>query len=138
MSLEPLPLYLINAFTTTSPHSGNQAGVVVFPAEDPRAEDDEYLQKIARDVDYSETAFVVPLSEGEWSLRWFTPEVVSLFPLPVNLLPPSSTSCLYRMGDSMPLYASLCFPLRQGTHLYHVQIRMQLKTRKCPSADTRP
>ena len=79
MSLEPLPFYAINAFTAGSPHSGNQAGVVVFPANDARAKDDEYIQQVARDVNYAETAFVEPSSDGLWHLRWFTPEVVGSF-----------------------------------------------------------
>ena len=75
--LQPLSVYLVNAFTTTTPHSGNQAGVVIFPSNDPRATDDEYKFKVAKDINYSETAFLVPISPGRWNLRWFTPEVVS-------------------------------------------------------------
>jgi len=75
--LPPLSVYLVNAFTTTTPHSGNQAGVVIFPINDPRALDDEYKLRVARDINYSETAFLVPISPGRWNLRWFTPEVVS-------------------------------------------------------------
>lgn len=79
-SLPPLRVYLINAFTSTTPHSGNQAGVVIFPANDPRAADDEYKLKVAKDINYSETAFLVPIGPGRWNLRWFTPEVVSTRP----------------------------------------------------------
>jgi predicted PhzF superfamily epimerase YddE/YHI9 len=74
-SLPRLEYYLINAFTTDSPHSGNQAAVVIFPAaSDPRANDDEFLLTTAEDFGYSETAYLVPIDEeaGEWSLRWFT------------------------------------------------------------------
>jgi PhzF family phenazine biosynthesis protein len=77
MSLEALPLWLVNAFTTDTPHSGNQAGVVLFPENDPRASDDEYKQKIARDVDYAETAFLTPVGKDRWNLRWWTPTQVS-------------------------------------------------------------
>lgn len=82
MSSEALPFWLINAFTTDTPHSGNQAGVVVFPPNDPRESDDEYKQRVARDIDHSETAFVTPLSPGTWGLRWWTPELVSPTPIP--------------------------------------------------------
>lgn len=82
--LPPLDYYLINAFTTNSPHTGNQAAVVVFPSkDDPRIADDTYKLKVARDFGFAETAFLVPLSQSqgqgdsEWGLRWFTPEVVS-------------------------------------------------------------
>ena len=74
-SLPRLEYHLINAFTTDSPHSGNQAAVVLFPsATDPRANDEEFLLRTAKDFGCSETAYLVPIDEeaGEWSLRWFT------------------------------------------------------------------
>ncbi len=45
MSSPALPFHLINAFVLpSSPHSGNQAGVVVFPsASHPKAKDDVYM-----------------------------------------------------------------------------------------------
>jgi len=74
-SLPRLEYHLINAFTTDSPHSGNQAAVVLFPsATDSRANDEEFLLRTAKDFGYSETAYLVPIDAqaGEWSLRWFT------------------------------------------------------------------
>lgn len=74
-SLPRLEYHLINAFTTDSPHSGNQAAVVLFPTtSDLRANDDKFLLRTAKDFGYSETAYLVPIDEqaGEWSLRWFT------------------------------------------------------------------
>ena len=70
--------HLINAFTLPdSPHSGNQAAVVLFPSPShPSAKDDGYLQLVARDFNVAETAFLVPLPDGQYSLRWFTPIVV--------------------------------------------------------------
>jgi len=90
MSSPGLPFHLINAFTlTSSPHSGNQAAVVVYPScAHPKATDEEYMQLVARDFNFAETAFVYPLKGGEWSLRWFTPETVSKgfrFPFPFSL-----------------------------------------------------
>ncbi len=79
MSSEALPFHLINAFTLPSQsHSGNQAAVVVFPSSThPKISDDEYLQLVARDFNFAETAYVYPTGkEGEWFLRWFTPNVV--------------------------------------------------------------
>lgn len=79
MPLPRLEYHLVNAFTTGSPHSGNQASVVLFPSSgDPRAEDDGFLLKTAQDFGFSETAYLVPLDEsaGRWGLRWFTTEVV--------------------------------------------------------------
>lgn len=80
MPLEPLPFHLVNAFLSkSSVHSGNQAAVVIFPsADDPRQKDDEYKRLVARDFNFAETAFVVPVdaANGVWGLRWWTPAVV--------------------------------------------------------------
>ncbi|WWC58397.1 uncharacterized protein I303_100937 [Kwoniella dejecticola CBS 10117] len=82
MTATTLPFHLVNAFVVNSnPHSGNQAAVVIFPdASDARVKDDKWLTAVARDFNFSETAYLVPISqledgEGEWGLRWFTPEV---------------------------------------------------------------
>jgi predicted PhzF superfamily epimerase YddE/YHI9 len=80
-ALPKLEYHLINAFTTTSPLSGNQASVVIFPtANDPRAADDKYLLTTAQDFGFSETAYLVPIDVegGRWGLRWFTVQVVCL------------------------------------------------------------
>lgn len=74
-SLPRLEYHLINAFTTDSPHSGNQAAVVLFASSlDSRANDDKFLLTTAQDFGYSETAYLVPIDEqaGRWGLRWFT------------------------------------------------------------------
>lgn len=79
-NLPRLEYYLINAFETGSPGSGNQASVVIFPtSSDPRAEDDTFLLRQAQDFGFAETAYLVPIApeEGRWGLRWFTTEVVS-------------------------------------------------------------
>ncbi|WRT63952.1 uncharacterized protein IL334_000879 [Kwoniella shivajii] len=77
-----LPFHLLNAFVVESNlHSGNQASVVIFPdSNDVRSKDDKWMTLVARDFNYSETAYVVPISldedgkDGKWYLRWFTPE----------------------------------------------------------------
>ncbi|MEU4269565.1 PhzF family phenazine biosynthesis protein [Streptomyces sp. NPDC026092] len=62
---------IVDAFTDR-PFSGNPAGVLLldsFP-------DDHWLQKVAAEVNLSETAFAHPLPPGgdaDWALRWFTP-----------------------------------------------------------------
>ncbi|GMK59738.1 hypothetical protein CspeluHIS016_0803440 [Cutaneotrichosporon spelunceum] len=75
MALPTVPFHMINAFGP-SPYAGNQASVVLFPKGDPRTTDDGYMQKVARDFNLSETAFVHPLDDSDvpkYSLRWFTP-----------------------------------------------------------------
>jgi predicted PhzF superfamily epimerase YddE/YHI9 len=63
-------LTVVDAFTD-HPFSGNPAAVAVleeFPS-------DERMQLIAREMNLSETAFVVSSEEGGHHLRWFTPAV---------------------------------------------------------------
>ena len=57
----------VDAFTAR-PFSGNPAAVCVLP--EPR--DEAWMQLVAREMNLSETAFVV-LGEPACSLRWFTP-----------------------------------------------------------------
>src|ERR1700747_2025209 len=65
-----IPYYHVDAFTGEL-FAGNPAGVCIlsaFPA-------DSIMQKIAAGNRHSETAFVVPRSDGDFDLRWFTPKV---------------------------------------------------------------
>ena len=65
-----LQIYQVAAFTDIQ-FGGNPAAVV------PLAEwiDDSLMQKIAAENNLSETAFFVPVIDGEWHIRWFTPAV---------------------------------------------------------------
>ncbi|NKI44969.1 PhzF family phenazine biosynthesis protein [Streptomyces physcomitrii] len=61
---------IVDAFTDR-PFAGNPAGVVLldaFPADD-------WMQRVAAEVNLSETAFAHPGGgeEADWRLRWFTP-----------------------------------------------------------------
>jgi len=65
----PLSIIQADAFTN-KPFAGNPAAVCVLPA--PR--DDAWMQKVAVEMNLSETAFLV--REGDrFHLRWFTPAV---------------------------------------------------------------
>jgi PhzF family phenazine biosynthesis protein len=60
-------IYQVDAFTNRA-FAGNPAGVCVLSKSVP----DNWMQAIAREMNLSETAFLVP--EGEiFHLRWFTP-----------------------------------------------------------------
>lgn len=65
-----LPLYWIDAFSRR-PFEGNPAAVVPLPAWPEEA----FLQRVAFENNLSETAFLVKLAPGRYSLRWFTPTV---------------------------------------------------------------
>ena len=60
-------LQVVDAFTA-EPFTGNPAAVGVLDA--PR--DAAWMQRVAREMNLSETAFLEAVEEG-WSLRWFTP-----------------------------------------------------------------
>src|SRR5579863_4592124 len=63
-----LHLTVVDSFTDTA-FAGNPAAVAVvdeFP-------DETRMQAVAREMNLSETAFVVPRPDGSHDLRWFTP-----------------------------------------------------------------
>ena len=62
-----IPLVQVDAFTS-EPFSGNPAAVCLLPA----ARDEVWMQKVAAEMNLSETAFLVPRNGG-FDLRWFTP-----------------------------------------------------------------
>lgn len=65
----PVPIFVVDAFTS-KPFAGNQAGVCLVP--DGVAPKDAWMQSVAAEMGYSETAFVVKKG-GVHGLRWFTP-----------------------------------------------------------------
>jgi PhzF family phenazine biosynthesis protein len=62
-----LPIVQVDAFTSR-PFEGNPAAVCVLPA----ARDAAWMQNVAREMNLSETAFLVR-GESAYDLRWFTP-----------------------------------------------------------------
>ena len=65
----PIDIVQVDAFTAR-PFSGNPAAVCVLT--DPETPPDWWLQEVAREMNLSETAFVVAHEDG-FDLRWFTP-----------------------------------------------------------------
>jgi PhzF family phenazine biosynthesis protein len=64
-----LPLVHVDAFTDR-PFAGNPAAVCLLPAPAP----DGWLQRVAAEMNLSETAFVCPRGD-DFDLRWFSPTV---------------------------------------------------------------
>ena len=64
-----LKITQVDAFTD-QPFRGNPAAVCVLPA----ARDAGWMQEVAREMNLSETAFLVARADG-YDLRWFTPTV---------------------------------------------------------------
>jgi PhzF family phenazine biosynthesis protein len=63
----PTLIHVCDAFTSI-PFCGNPAAVCLLDA--PRS--DDWMQRVAGEINLSETAFLHPVSDG-FSLRWFTP-----------------------------------------------------------------
>ena len=64
-----IPFFRVNAFSKQI-MKGNPAAICILDKTMP----EEEMQKIATEMNVSETAFLQPLEEG-FSLRWFTPTV---------------------------------------------------------------
>lgn len=66
-----MKFYIVDAFTDQV-FGGNPAGVVMLEAgkEFPS---DEVMRKTAAELRYSETAFIRPINEKEFNIRYFTP-----------------------------------------------------------------
>lgn len=64
-----IPIYQVDAFTPEA-FQGNPAAVCMLA----QPADPAWMQKVAREMNLSETAFLWPI-EGGFSLRWFTPAV---------------------------------------------------------------
>lgn len=64
-----LKITQVDAFTN-KPYAGNPAAVCILP----KAASEAWMKDIAREMNLSETAFLVPQEDG-YDLRWFTPSV---------------------------------------------------------------
>ena len=64
-----IPLFHVDAFTDR-PFAGNPAAVCLLPSW----KEDRWLQAVAREMNLSETAFLVKQPD-HFDLRWFTPKV---------------------------------------------------------------
>src|SRR5262245_2239979 len=64
-----IPLIQVDAFSS-KPFAGNPAAVCLLET----SRDEPWMQHVAREMNLSETAFLVPRADG-YDLRWFTPAV---------------------------------------------------------------
>src|ERR1700688_4394845 len=65
-----IPLLQVDAFAD-APFKGNPAAVCLLPS----ARDEAWMASVAREMNLSETAFLVRRADGSFDLRWFTPAV---------------------------------------------------------------
>jgi PhzF family phenazine biosynthesis protein len=64
------PIVVVDSFTEV-PFAGNPAAVCLLP----HPTTDAWMQAVAREMNLSETAFLVRRDDGDLDLRWFTPTV---------------------------------------------------------------
>src|SRR5262245_47890285 len=107
-----LPLFHVDAFTSSA-FAGNPAAVCLLPAW----REDSWLQSVAREMNLSETAFLVKTG-NDYDLRWFTPKVeVSL----CGHATLASAHILWKEG--LVTGDEICFSTKSGI----------LKARRCQS-----
>lgn len=76
--MRDLPVFVVDAFSGEIGGRqllGNPAAVVLLSGEQNELRDDAWRQRVAAEMNHSETAFVVARADGDFDLRWFTPEV---------------------------------------------------------------
>jgi PhzF family phenazine biosynthesis protein len=66
----PTPLFQVDAFTSR-PFGGNPAAVALLDTEADAA----WMQSVAAEMNLAETAFLVRVADGRYSLRWFSPKI---------------------------------------------------------------
>ena len=66
--MKDIPCYQVDAFTHRL-FAGNPAAVCLLDV----APEERWMQAVAAEMNLAETAFLLPLPNGAWSLRWFTP-----------------------------------------------------------------
>jgi len=111
-----VPIYTVDAFSD-GPFGGNPAGVCLLgpgvvtgesPAGVPARQDDPWMQSVAAEMNLAETAFLSPLGDGRFRLRWFTPAVEVDLCGHATL---ASAHVLWERGDPSPV---LGFETRSG------------------------
>lgn len=65
-----IPFFLVDAFVTREPFSGNPAGICLLPGRMDRP----WMQLLAAEINQAETAFLYPQNDG-FHLQWFTPKM---------------------------------------------------------------
>ena len=101
----PHEIVQVDAFTDT-PFTGNPAAVCVMK----QPADPMWMQRVAMEMNLSETAFVWPIAGDRLSLRWFTPIVE------VDLCGHATLAAAHVLGETgaLPQHATAKFETRSG------------------------
>lgn len=98
----PVPIHVVDAFTS-APFAGNPAAVCVLP----EPADSDWMQSVAREMNLSETAFVVPGAPA-FGLRWFTPAVE------IDLCGHATLASAHVLFETGTVDGSVAFDTRSG------------------------
>ncbi|GAB6029754.1 hypothetical protein CHUAL_005469 [Chamberlinius hualienensis] len=137
--------FLVNAFTN-GPYSGNGAGVCLLPKQQSEI-DDNLRQKLATEINLSETAFVTSYTEesdfqkeSEFGLRWFTPKTE--VPLCGHATLASAAVLLYHIGNrnSKVTFDTLSGPLvvEKGAEDHQIRMKMPWRDTVAVNTETNP
>jgi hypothetical protein len=88
------PIFKVDSFAE-EPFSGNPAGVCLLESAPP----EDWMQRVAAEMNVAETAFLVPRDDG-FDLRWFTPTVEVDLCGHATL---ASAHCLFEDGEGGPI-----------------------------------
>lgn len=125
-----LVIHQVDAFTDV-PFAGNPAAVSILPA--PR--DATWMQHVAREMNLSETAFLVGRDDGAYDLRWFTPTVE------VDLCGHATLAAAHVLYETGPLASDAVarFETRSGTLLARRDgVRVVLDFPSTPAVEQTP
>eukprot|EP00890_Picochlorum_soloecismus_P006283 jgi/Picsp_1/6656/NSC_03999-R1_phenazine biosynthesis protein family len=99
--------YVVDAFTK-KPFGGNPAAIVVCPGCLPT---DSLMQKIAREINLSETAFLLKVDEGHYNIRYWTPSSEVDLCGHATL---AASHLLYELGIIVPDQGEIVFDAKGG------------------------
>jgi PhzF family phenazine biosynthesis protein len=106
---------VIDAFTDR-PFAGNPAAVCLLDAD--RWPDEHWMQRVAAEMNLSETAFAYPLPSGgdaDWALRWFTPAVE------VDLCGHATLATAHALHTDGKITGTVRFSTRSGILIAHTR-----------------
>lgn len=100
----PVPITVVDAFTS-EPFRGNPAAVCLLERPAPEA----WMQRVAAELNLSETAFLVREGGPRYGLRWFTPTVE------VSLCGHATLASAHWLWETQQAETNLAFSTTSGT-----------------------
>lgn len=107
-----MQIFIVDAFTIEK-FSGNPAGVVLL--DKGEKVDEKFMQNLAAELRYSETAFLEKLTNDSYRVRFFTPTsevalcghaTIASFTVlkELNFVKPNTVSTMHTLAGELPIY----------------------------------